>query len=208
MATGSVAARSRSAGRPPPACHPYRGQHDQFGMQSRGGLGHRLNRGVGAEEGDRPSPPAGTDVAVERDQHGFDRLRHQQRGLIGRGFERVGSPGAAFALADHSVPHETMANSRIPLDRYFVRDGTLRLRIIITYVGRFDRDTENYEDNIVVTANLLAGAVHTSCPDVVREWSFARSTPEGAGTGGEGRGGSASWCATSNHSSLSWLYCG
>jgi hypothetical protein len=46
---------------------------------------------------------------------------------------------------------EEWPKSRIPLDRYFVRDGPLRLTLI-TCGGRFDRDTGNYEDNIVVTA--------------------------------------------------------
>lgn len=41
--------------------------------------------------------------------------------------------------------------TKIPLDRYFARDGDQRLTLI-TCGGPFDADTRRYRDNLVVTA--------------------------------------------------------
>ncbi|MEV0427202.1 class F sortase [Micromonospora sp. NPDC050495] len=49
------------------------------------------------------------------------------------------------------VAREEYAKTRIPLDRYFARDGRPRLTLI-TCGGPFDPKTRHYRDNIVVTA--------------------------------------------------------
>ncbi|MFI7602357.1 class F sortase [Actinoplanes sp. NPDC049681] len=49
------------------------------------------------------------------------------------------------------VGRERYAKTRIPLDRYFARDGRLRLTLI-TCGGPFDRRIRRYRDNVVVTA--------------------------------------------------------
>ncbi|BCJ75776.1 class F sortase [Catellatospora sp. IY07-71] len=49
------------------------------------------------------------------------------------------------------VAVEQFRKTRIPLERYFARDGAVRLTLI-TCGGPFDRATRHYRDNIVVTA--------------------------------------------------------
>ena len=49
------------------------------------------------------------------------------------------------------VARERYRKTRIPLDRYFARDGAPRLTLI-TCGGPFDAKTRHYRDNIVVTA--------------------------------------------------------
>ncbi|GIJ53131.1 class F sortase [Virgisporangium aurantiacum] len=49
------------------------------------------------------------------------------------------------------VAREIYRKSAIPLDRYFARDGGLRLTLI-TCGGPFDRETGHYRDNVVITA--------------------------------------------------------
>ena len=44
--------------------------------------------------------------------------------------------------------------TRIPLERYFARDGALRVTLI-TCGGPFDRTTGHYRDNVVVTAEAV-----------------------------------------------------
>ena len=50
------------------------------------------------------------------------------------------------------IGRERYRKSRIPLDRYFARDGALRLTLI-TCGGPFDAATGHYRDNVVVTAS-------------------------------------------------------
>ena len=49
------------------------------------------------------------------------------------------------------VAREIFDKTRIPLERYFARDGALRVTLI-TCGGPFDRATGHYRDNVVVTA--------------------------------------------------------
>ena len=49
------------------------------------------------------------------------------------------------------VARERYQKTRIPLDRYFARDGAPRLTLI-TCGGPFDAQTRHYRDDIVVTA--------------------------------------------------------
>ena len=53
------------------------------------------------------------------------------------------------------VARERYRKTRIPLDRYFARDGAPRLTLI-TCGGPFDAKTRHYRDNIVVTARPVA----------------------------------------------------
>ena len=50
------------------------------------------------------------------------------------------------------VARERYRKTKIPLDKYFARDGAPRLTLI-TCGGPFDRATGHYRDNVVVTAN-------------------------------------------------------
>lgn len=52
------------------------------------------------------------------------------------------------------VARERYAKTKIPLGRYFARDGAPRLTLI-TCGGPFDATTRHYRDNIVVTAKPL-----------------------------------------------------
>jgi sortase (surface protein transpeptidase) len=71
-------------------------------------------------------------------------------------------PGAVVTLtgADgteqryETVARERYPKTRIPLDRYFSRDGAPRLTLI-TCGGPFDARTGHYRDNVVVTAKRL-----------------------------------------------------
>jgi LPXTG-site transpeptidase (sortase) family protein len=49
------------------------------------------------------------------------------------------------------VARQEYQKTKIPLEKYFARDGQLRLTLI-TCGGPFDRRTRHYRDNIVVTA--------------------------------------------------------
>ena len=49
------------------------------------------------------------------------------------------------------VARERYSKTRIPLDKYFARDGATRLTLI-TCGGPFDAKTGHYRDNVVVTA--------------------------------------------------------
>ena len=72
-------------------------------------------------------------------------------GKLAKG-ERItvaGADGAERAFT--VVARERYAKTRIPLDRYFARDGRVRLTLI-TCGGAFDPKTGHYRDNIVVTA--------------------------------------------------------
>jgi hypothetical protein len=55
--------------------------------------------------------------------------------------------GFSFAV----VARERYAKTAIPLEKYFARDGAVRLTLI-TCGGRFDPKTRHYQDNVVVTA--------------------------------------------------------
>jgi hypothetical protein len=76
-------------------------------------------------------------------------------------FFRLGSlaPGDTMVLSDSDgatrefrvVARERYAKTKIPLDRYFARDGKPRLTLI-TCGGPFDKTTGHYRDNVVVTS--------------------------------------------------------
>ncbi|MEV4659208.1 class F sortase [Micromonospora sp. NPDC049301] len=76
----------------------------------------------------------------------FFRLRELDRGDT---VSATGSDGRARPY--RVVAREEYAKSRIPLDRYFARDGSPRLTLI-TCGGPFDASARRYRDNIVVTA--------------------------------------------------------
>jgi hypothetical protein len=52
------------------------------------------------------------------------------------------------------VARERYRKTAIPLERYFARDGAVRLTLI-TCGGPFDEATRHYRDNVVVTATLV-----------------------------------------------------
>jgi hypothetical protein len=62
----------------------------------------------------------------------------------------VGRPGRDLRFK--VVGRERYSKTRIPLDKYFARDGSLRLTLI-TCGGPFDAKTRHYRDNVVVTAS-------------------------------------------------------
>jgi hypothetical protein len=53
------------------------------------------------------------------------------------------------------VAQERSSKTRIPLDKYFIRDGALRLTRLTWCGGPFDKRTGHYRDNVVVTASLV-----------------------------------------------------
>jgi hypothetical protein len=89
---------------------------------------------------------AGHVDAAEQGAGAFFKLRE-----LGPGdrIEVLGPDGATVRFA--VVAREIYRKSAIPLDRYFARDGALRLTLI-TCGGPFDRETGHYRDNVVITA--------------------------------------------------------
>jgi hypothetical protein len=53
------------------------------------------------------------------------------------------------------IAREVHPKTKIPLDRYFARDGNVRLTLI-TCGGPFDASTRHYRDNVVITAQPAA----------------------------------------------------
>ena len=53
------------------------------------------------------------------------------------------------------VAREVFAKTAVPLERYFARDGAVRLTLI-TCGGPFDARTRHYRDNVVITAQPAA----------------------------------------------------
>ncbi|WP_433537371.1 class F sortase [Micromonospora sp. CA-249363] len=76
----------------------------------------------------------------------FYRLRELDQGDT---LTATGSDGTARRY--RVVAREEYAKTKIPLDRYFARDGKPRLTLI-TCGGPFDAKARKYRDNIVVTA--------------------------------------------------------
>lgn len=82
---------------------------------------------------------------------------HVDSAAQGQGaFFRLGSlkPGDRIYLDQRAftvVARERYAKTAIPLEKYFARDGAVRLTLI-TCGGRFDPKTRHYQDNVVVTA--------------------------------------------------------
>jgi hypothetical protein len=89
---------------------------------------------------------AGHVDSSEQGKGAFFRLRELDRG------DTVTATGAdGEQRAYRVVSREEYAKTKIPLDRYFARDGKPRLTLI-TCGGPFDPKTRHYRDNIVVTA--------------------------------------------------------
>jgi hypothetical protein len=89
---------------------------------------------------------AGHVDSAEQGRGAFFRLRD-----LGRD-DRLTVKGADGVTRSYRVvAREEYRKTKIPLDRYFARDGRPRLTLI-TCGGPFDRDAGHYRDNIVVTA--------------------------------------------------------
>jgi len=129
--------------------------------------------GVDAATGDFDVPPSVDRVGWYRfgaslsDKSGSIVVAgHVDSAAQGRGaFFRLGSlsPGDKVTLRSAGgdaqdfqvVGREVYAKTKIPLAKYFARDGALRLTLI-TCGGPFDAKTRHYRDNIVVTATPIA----------------------------------------------------
>ena len=125
--------------------------------------------GVDAETGDFDVPPSVDRVGWYRFGPGLTARAgsivvagHVDSADQGKGaFFRLGSlaPGDTITVAGASgeqrvfdvIARERYRKTRIPLARYFARDGAPRLTLI-TCGGPFDSATRHYRDNIVVTA--------------------------------------------------------
>ena len=85
---------------------------------------------------------------------------HVDSAAQGKGaFFRLGelAPGDRVFLDDREfsvVARERYRKTKIPLDKYFARDGDLRLTLI-TCGGPFDARTGHYRDDVVVTATPI-----------------------------------------------------
>ncbi|WBB82046.1 class F sortase [Micromonospora sp. WMMD882] len=102
--------------------------------------------GPGLEAGRGSIVVAGHVDSATQGRGAFHRLRELDRGdtvtLTGRdGTDR----------AYRVVAREEYDKTRIPLERYFARDGEVRLTLI-TCGGPFDAEARRYRDNVVVTA--------------------------------------------------------
>jgi hypothetical protein len=124
--------------------------------------------GVNAKTGEFDVPPSVDRVGWYRFGPGISATAgsiviagHVDSAEQGKGaFFRLGSmePGDKITLSGASgskqfkvVGRERYAKTKIPLDKYFARDGALRLTLI-TCGGPFDSKTGHYRDNVVVTA--------------------------------------------------------
>jgi hypothetical protein len=129
--------------------------------------------GVDAETGEFDVPPSVDRVGWYRFGPGMNATAgsivvagHVDSADQGKGaFFRLSSlaPGDTMTLAGPGgedraftvVARERYSKSRIPLDKYFARDGAPRLTLI-TCGGPFDAKTRHYRDNIVVTAEPVS----------------------------------------------------
>ncbi|SIN37198.1 class F sortase [Micromonospora cremea] len=102
--------------------------------------------GPGLEAGAGSVVIAGHVDSAEQGAGAFFRLRELDRGDT---LTATGSDGKARPY--RVVAREEYVKTRIPLDRYFARDGKPRLTLI-TCGGPFDAKARRYRDNIVVTA--------------------------------------------------------
>jgi hypothetical protein len=127
--------------------------------------------GVEAATGDFAVPPSVDRVGWYRYGPGFSAdagsiviAGHVDSAAEGRGaFFRLGSldagdtvtlTGAGGKAREFEVvARERYRKTAIPLQRYFARDGAVRLTLI-TCGGPFDPKTRHYRDNVVVTAAL------------------------------------------------------
>ncbi|MEU5905090.1 class F sortase [Micromonospora sp. NPDC047467] len=89
---------------------------------------------------------AGHVDSAKQGKGAFFRLRELDQGDT---LTATGSDGTARQY--RVVAREEYAKTKIPLDRYFARDGEARLTLI-TCGGPFDAKARKYRDNIVVTA--------------------------------------------------------
>ncbi|MEU8068300.1 MULTISPECIES: class F sortase [unclassified Micromonospora] len=102
--------------------------------------------GPGLEAGAGSVVIAGHVDSAEQGKGAFFRLRELDQGDK---LTATGSDGRERAY--RVVAREEYRKSKIPLERYFARDGKPRLTLI-TCGGPFDAKTRSYRDNIVVTA--------------------------------------------------------
>nr|WP_218908321.1 class F sortase [Micromonospora jinlongensis] len=89
---------------------------------------------------------AGHVDSAKQGKGAFFRLRELDQGDT---LTATGSDGEARQY--RVIAREEYAKTKIPLDRYFARDGKPRLTLI-TCGGPFDAKARKYRDNIVVTA--------------------------------------------------------
>ncbi|MFG3601773.1 class F sortase [Micromonospora chersina] len=102
--------------------------------------------GPGLEAGTGSVVIAGHVDSADQGRGAFFRLRELDRGDT---LTVTGADGRERTY--RVVAREEYAKTRIPLERYFARDGSPRLTLI-TCGGPFDAKTRHYRDNIVVTA--------------------------------------------------------
>jgi len=107
---------------------------------------YRFGPGLSADQGSIVI--AGHVDSAEQGKGAFFRLGSMEPG------DRITLTGASGSKQFKVVGRERYAKTKIPLDKYFARDGTLRLTLI-TCGGPFDRATGHYRDNVVVTATPL-----------------------------------------------------
>lgn len=105
---------------------------------------YRYGPGLEAEAGS--VVVAGHVDSAKQGKGAFFRLRELDQGDT---LTATGSDGEARRY--RVVAREEYAKTKIPLDRYFARDGKPRLTLI-TCGGPFDAKARKYRDNIVVTA--------------------------------------------------------
>jgi hypothetical protein len=104
---------------------------------------YRFGPGISAEAGSIVI--AGHVDSAEQGKGAFFKLGSMRPG------DRITLSGASGAKQFKVVGRERYAKTKIPLDKYFARDGALRLTLI-TCGGPFDPATGHYRDNVVVTA--------------------------------------------------------
>ncbi|MDG4802493.1 class F sortase [Micromonospora sp. WMMD980] len=105
---------------------------------------YRYGPGLGAEAGSVVI--AGHVDSAEQGKGAFFRLRE-----LGRGDTLTATGSDGTERRYRVVAREEYTKTKIPLERYFARDGKPRLTLI-TCGGPFDPKTRHYRDNIVVTA--------------------------------------------------------
>jgi hypothetical protein len=92
---------------------------------------------------------AGHVDSAERGKGAFFALRTLE---VGATVEAAGTGGTPVRF--RVVARETYEKRALPLERYFARDGAVRLTLI-TCGGPFDSRTRSYRDNVVITAEVV-----------------------------------------------------
>jgi len=128
---------------------------DPVGVSARGDLviPDAVDRVGWYRFGPAPGAPAGSVLVaghVDSARQGPGALFDLRSAAVGTRIDLVTESGRTFRY--RVTGRETIAKTRLPVERLFDRAGAPRL-VLVTCGGPFDRTTRSYRDNLVVAAD-------------------------------------------------------